>query len=113
MKSKITLIIAALLLSLSAAAEMITHTEAYELAASSVRLPATEGGTIAFKTCSKCDYQVIQLRGNTVWNLNGNATTLTKFRAAMAGITNRDSQLVIVKKNLADKEVTEVVLWVR
>lgn len=113
MKSKIILILATLLLSLSATAEMITHTEAYEVAASNVRLPQSDSGTIAYKRCEECEYQVTQVRGSTVWNLNGKATTLSKFRVAMAGIARRDRQLVIVKQYLAGDIVTEVVLWVR
>lgn len=113
MKSRITIVFAMLLLSFSATAEMQTYSEVYELAASDVRLPQSDAGTIAFKRCSECETQTEQLSGNTVWKLNGRGTSLVKFRAAMAGIIKRDRQLVTITQRVEDEDITEVAMWVR
>ena len=111
MKAKIALVFATLLLSATAAAEMRTHTEAYEIRASFVRLPQSEAGTIAFKRCAECQYETRQMASSMNWKLNGRRTTLAKFRKAMATVSDRDNQLIVVAKRVEDQRVTEVVMW--
>ena len=113
MKSKIFLALAALMLSLPAAAEMRTHIEAWELPASYVRLPVTDAGTVAFKLCHSCAYETRQTARNMVWKLNGRGTTLENFRKAMARINDLNKHLIVVAKRVTDNKVTEVVIWVQ
>lgn len=113
MKSRILFAFAALLLSASASAEMVTYSEAYELSAASVRLPATNAGTIGFRACGDCVYQTVQVTAETVWRLNGQPTTLRKFRDAMALVSDRKTQLIVVNQRLHDDRIIEVSMHVR
>lgn len=113
MKSRIFVLFAMLLLSFSVTAEMQTHSEAMEVAASDVRLPQSDSGTIAFKQCEECDYQTEPVSAGTVWLLNDKATTLAKFRAAMARIANRNEHLIVITQSMDDQGIVEVSMWDR
>ena len=47
-----------------------------EVALSDVRLPRTPNGTIAFKECRRCDYNVMRVGGDTRYRLNGTLVRL-------------------------------------
>ena len=109
---KIKMIVTALLLSLSiaAAAQMTTVAEAYEVALSDVRLPQNEAGTIAFKTCADCPYETKRVNATTVWEFNGKAMSLEKFRYHFASVDRSRNIPVQVLHHLELNQVTKV--WI-
>ena len=58
------LVLVLLGLSLTAAADFRTTTEVYEIDLPNLRLPGTEGGTLALKECDDCETQT--LRGKPI-----------------------------------------------
>ncbi len=109
---KFKMIFTALLLSLSltAAAQFKTIAEAYEVRLSDVRLPQNEAGTIAFKKCSDCDYEVRRVNAATIWEFNGQRMTLEKFRRALATVDRSENIPVQVLHHLESNQVTKV--WI-
>ena len=107
---KLHLIIAALLIGLSqvAAADFRTIQQGYEVSRAEVRLPRSEGGTIAFRECSSCDYQTRRVSPATRWLINGRSVSLEKFRAAVARVQNRRTEAVAILHHLEENRVTEV-----
>lgn len=109
---KIKMIVTALLLSLSitAAAQLKTIAEAYEVALSDVRLPQSEGGTIAFKPCSDCPYETKRVTAATIWEFNGKAMSLEKFRRNFAALDRSAGMPIQVLHHLELNQVTKV--WI-
>jgi len=107
---KIKVLIAALILgtALPAAAEFTTVAEAYEVLLPDLRLPQHKSGTIAFKTCEECKYQVERVNENTQWVLNGQRLSLEKFRRGVLGIADRKNASVTVLHHLEQDRVTRV-----
>ena len=108
MKFKILIAAALLSLALPAAADSTTVQQAYEVALSDLRLPRAEGGTIAFKECDRCDYRRMRVSADTQYQINGQAVPLSKFRAAMAAVKDRESEAVTVLHHLKRNQVTAV-----
>lgn len=108
MKFRIFIAAVALSLALPVAAQSDIVSQAYEVALSDVRLPRTPNGTIAFKECGRCDYNVMRVGGDTRYRLNGKPTRLVKFREALATVQDRDSKAVTVLHNIERNQVTEV-----
>lgn len=98
-------------LALPAAADFKTIEQAYEVALSEMRLPSSEGGTIAFKECSTCDYRTKRVNADTRWLLNGKSVSLKEFRLAVSRVTDRNSEAVTVLHHLKDNRVTEVSVY--
>jgi len=111
MKFKVLITAALLSLALSAAADFKQVAEAYEVALSNVRLPRTDGGTIAFKECDKCEYKRIRVGSDMRYRLNGKDVTLKQFREAMATVENRDEEAVTVLHHLERNQVTAVSVY--
>ena len=111
---KIKMIITALVLCLAlpAAAEFTTIQEAYEVELSTVRLPQSESGTIAFKTCHECPYQTKRLSSDASWEINGKATTLKKFKLRVSTLTDPSDQIITVLHHLEKDVVTRVSIWI-
>ena len=110
---RLKLFIAALMfgLAMPAAADFKTIEQAYEVALSEIRLPRAEGGTIAFKECSSCDYRTKRVDGNTRWLVNGRSVSLKEFRLAVSRVTDRVNEAVTVLHHLENNRVTEVSVY--
>lgn len=104
------LVLVLLGLSLSAAADFRTITEVYEIELPNLRLPATEGGTIAIKECADCDALTLRVVGGTRYVLNDRDVTLAQLRSAANRITNRDDVIIDVYHHLESNTVTAVML---
>ncbi len=107
---KLKLLIAAALLSLTlpAVADFKQVAAAYEVALSDVRLPRADGGTIAFKECSTCEYRRIRVGADVSYRLNGKRVSLKQFREAMATVQDREAEAVTVLHHLERNQVTAV-----
>ena len=102
------LVLTILGLSLSAAADFRTITEVWEVTLSNLRLPATEGGTLAFSECAECDVQTLRATGATVYLVNRHDVTLADFRQAISRVINREDVTVDVSHHLESNTVTRV-----
>lgn len=108
MKIRHILIAALLSISLPAAAEFTTVAEAYELALSDVRVPATPSSGIVFKTCADCDMQVVRVTPNTEYRINGKSYPLKEFRKRVFDIHDRAETAVTVLHHLEADVVLSV-----
>lgn len=108
MKTKMLIILATLLLSLSAAAEFVTVSRAYEVALSDFRVPATPSGAVIFRTCADCDFQQVRVTPLTTYQINGRTLELKKFRERIFKIRNRAPVTVIVLRHLESDTVVSV-----
>ena len=81
-------------LSLSAAADFTTLTEAYEVNSSDLRLPRNTGGTLTFKQCSECDSQTLLVNIRTRYVINGRDVQLIEFKDRMTGV--RDETVTVL-----------------
>lgn len=97
-------------LSLTAAAQLRTVSEAYEVRASDVRLPASEIGTISFKRCPDCDFESLRVLESTVYEFNGEQMSLEKFRRSVANLDSTKNIPIQVLHHLESNEVRKV--WV-
>jgi hypothetical protein len=107
---KIKVLIAAMLLALAlpAAADDTVVQKAFEVALGDLRLPRAEGGTIAFKICRRCEYTRMRVSADTRYQINGKAVPLSKFRAAMFEVQDRDSKAVTVLHHIKRNQVIAV-----
>ena len=113
MKIKLLITAIALFLALPVAAEMKVITEGYECSLGNVRLPQSDGGTIAYKECDACDYQTNRVAVDAVWELNGKAMRLQDFRKRLADVRDRDDQTITVFRHLEQNRVTKVSIYIR
>lgn len=107
---KFKVLIAAILLgiALPAAADFKTVAEAHEVSLADLRIPQSESGTVAFKTCEECSYQTKRVNEDTQWVLNGNRLPLEKFRRGVLSITDREATSVTVLHHLEKDRVVMV-----
>jgi hypothetical protein len=107
---KIKVLIAAIFLGLAlpAAADFQTVAEAHEVSLADLRVPQSESGTVSFRTCAECAYQVKRVGANAEWVLNGKRLPLDKFRRGLASITDRDAASVTVLHHLEKDRVIRV-----
>ena len=107
---KIKMVVTALLLSLSitAAAQLKTIAESYEVSMTDVRLPSTEVGTIAFKRCGDCSYETRRVTRETVYEFNGKRLPLDKFRVSFNSVDRSLNIPVQVVHHLESNQVTKV-----
>jgi hypothetical protein len=102
------LVLTILGLSLSAAADFTTTTEVWEVELVYLRLPATEGGTLAFSDCADCDVQTLRATAATRYVVNKRDVSLADFRQVINRITNREDTIVDVSHHLESNTVTKV-----
>jgi len=95
-------------LSLSAAADFRTTMEVWEVELSNLTLPASEGGTLAFSDCADCDSQTIRVTPATRYTVNGRDVLLADFRRVLAGIRNREDQIIDVFHDLESNIIIRV-----
>ena len=108
MKFKVLIAAIVLGVALPAAADFRTVAEAYEVSLGDLRVPQSESGTVSFKTCDECAYQLKRVVENTEWILNGRRLPLDKFRRGLASITDRDAAAVTVLHHLEKDRVIRV-----
>ncbi len=102
------LILVLLGLSVSAVADFRTITEAYEVGLTDLRLPGTEGGTLAIDECDDCDALTLRVTAATRYVLNDRDVTLAQFKKAVSRIINRGDVVVDVFHHLESNTVTAV-----
>ena len=95
-------------LSLSAAADFRTITEVWEVELNYLRLPATDGGTLALKDCEDCDVLTLRATAATRYVINNRDVMLIDFKKAISRITNRDDMDIDVFHHLESNTVTQV-----
>ena len=95
-------------LSLAAAADFRTTTEVYEIDLINLRLPGTEGGTLALKECDDCETQTLRVSAGTRYVLNHRDVTLVEFKKAISRVTNREDVIVDVFHHLESNTATTV-----
>jgi len=105
---KFWLIGAALASSLSATADMRTIAEAYEVTLSDLQMPASENGVLAFKQCSTCDLEVVNVSDHTKYVLNHEDVELADFRRSIATVRDRSAVTVIVKHHFESDTIVRV-----
>ena len=112
---KIKLILAALLLAFAvpAGAEIRLLQKGYEVSLGNLRLPATEGGTIAFRACDACAFITKRVNADTRWVLNGQRVSLEKFREGVLAVPQDKKRHATVLRHLDTDQITRVSLSVR
>ena len=104
------LVLVLLGLSLTAVADFRTTTEVYEIDLPNLRLPASEGGTLALKECQDCEVLTLSVSAGTRYVLNHRDVTLVEFKKAISRVTNRQDVIVDVAHHLASDSVTKVMV---
>ncbi len=102
------LVLTILGLSLSAAADFRTTMEVWEVDLIYLRLPATEGGTLAFSRCADCEVLTLRATAATRYVVNGRNVMLADFRKAVSSITDRKNTIIDVFHDLESDTVTRV-----
>ena len=102
------LVLTILALSLSAAADFRTTTEVWEVELIYLRLPASEGGTLAFSDCADCEVTTLRATAATRYVVNKQDVTLVDFRQVISRIINRKDVIVDVSHHLESNTVTKV-----
>ena len=98
-------------LSLSAAADFRTITEAYEVALSELRLPSSEYGTLTFRQCSDCEPQTLRVTGKTRYLINSRDFALTEFKKQLIPVRNRKGQTVVVLHHIESNTIEAIKVW--
>lgn len=107
MKTKIFLSAVALILTMPAIADFTFIVKSYEVYLDETRLPRNEGGTIAYKPCTSCDYATTRVAVDARWKIDGRDVTLPEFRRQAEALNGSD-QIVTVTQNIESKQVTNV-----
>jgi hypothetical protein len=111
MTRKLLITATLLALALPAAADFRTVQLAHEVALSEIRLPQSESGTLAFRTCDSCDFRTERVTPETRYLLNGKAIPLEKFRIALSRVQDRESMPVTVLHHLEKDRITQVSVY--
>ncbi len=94
-------------LSISAAAQFVTITEAYEVAVSDLRMPRHTGGTLTFRQCADCEAQTLLVNSRTRYVLNDRDLELVEFKERIAGARNATAT---VMHHLESNTITAVMI---
>ena len=113
MKLKILFTALALTLALPVTAQITTIALAEEVSLTSVRLPQSDSGTLAYKSCEGCEYRTVRVSPDCTWRVNGQRMSLEKFRAVVTEISDRDNEYVTVKRHLEKDLITDVSIVIR
>ncbi len=98
-------------LSLAAAADFRTVTEAYEVDLSDLRLPGSENGTLTFKQCSDCEAQTLRVTSKTRYLINDRDFALAEFKEQLKGVRNRKDQNVAVLHHFESNTIKAIKVW--
>jgi hypothetical protein len=107
------LVLTILGLSLSAAAEFRTITEAYEVDLSDLRLPRSENGNLTFKQCPDCEAETFRATAATRYLINDRDFTLVEFKKQLKRVTNRTDHSVAVLHHLESNTIQAIKVWLR
>ena len=113
MKFKVLIAAIVLGLVLPAAAQLRTVAEAYEVRLSDLRLPQSESGRVAYKTCDECPYKTKRVSSDTQWILDGKSLPLDKFRRGLISAKDRRNTPVTVLHHLEQDRVIRVEVTTR
>ena len=97
-----------LALSLPSMAQFRTIAEAYEVRLSDLRLPQSEGGTVAYKSCDACAYESKLVSSDVQWILDGRSLPFDEFRYNLAAVQDEENTSVTVLHHLESDRVTRV-----
>ena len=111
MRSQKLLVLVLLGLSLAAAAEFRTITEAYEVDLIDLRLPGSEYGTLTFKQCFDCDPQTLRVTGKTRYVVNDRDYTLAEFKEQLKLVRSRKYRSVAVLHHLESNTIKAIKVW--
>ncbi len=111
MRIRKLLILVLLGLSLAAAADFRTITEAYEVDLSDLRLPGSEKGTLTFKQCSDCEAQTLRVTSKTRYLINDRDFALAEFKEQLKRVRNRKDPNVSVLHHLESNTIKAVKVW--
>jgi hypothetical protein len=95
-------------LNLTATAEIVTISRAYEVRLSDFLAPASYSGSVTFKPCFSCDAKTVRVLPETQYVLNGRSIELKEFKKSLALVSNRAAETVIVKHHLESDTVVSV-----
>lgn len=113
MKFSTLTLVCVMCVAMPAMAQFTTVQLAHEVRLSSIRLPASESGTLAFKACATCDTKSVRVNADTRWLVNRRSVSLSDFRKAAERIQNRNETSVTVKQHLENNLITKVSIIVR
>ncbi len=102
------LVLVLLGLSLAAAADFRTITEAYEVYLSDLRLPGSENGTLTFRRCPSCEAQTLRVTGKTRYVVNDRGVALAEFKNQLRRVRNRNAVAATVMHHLESNTITAV-----
>jgi len=105
------LVLVLLGLSVAAAADFRTITEAYEVDLGDLRLPGSENGTLTFKQCFDCERQTLRVTGKTRYLINDRDFALAEFKKQLKRVRNRKDQNVAVLHHLESNTIEAVRVW--
>jgi hypothetical protein len=108
------LVLAILGLSLSAAAEFRTITEAYEVDLGDLRLPRSENGNLTFKQCSDCEPETLRVTVQTRYLINDRDFALAEFKKELKLVRNQRYHSVAVLHHLESdtiKAIKAIKVW--
>lgn len=95
-------------LSLPSMAQFRTIAEAYEIRLSDLRLPQSESGTVAYKTCDACAYESKLVSSDVQWILDGRSLPFDEFRRNLAAVKDEENTSVTVLHHIESDRVTRV-----
>ena len=113
MKIRLLAMVLALGASLPATAQITTVQRAYEVPLATVRLPASESGTLAFKPCAECSTTTARVTSDTRWLVNRRAVSLQEFLSAVESRADRSKDYVTVRHHLENDLITKVTILIR
>ncbi len=105
------LVLVLLGLSLAAAADFRTITEAYEVYLSDLRLPGSENGTLTFKQCSDCEVRTLRVTGKTRYLINDRDFALAEFKEQLKRVRNLKDQNASVLHHLESNTIKAIKVW--
>ncbi len=103
----------ALAVTMPATAQITTVQLAHEVALATVRLPASESGTLAYKSCAECPTTTARVTSDTRWLVNNQAVSLQDFLSAIESRADRNKDYVTVRHHLEKDLITRVSIIVR
>ena len=113
MNLKTLTLVLALAAAMPVTAQITTVQLAHEVPLATVRLPATESGTLAFKSCAECSTTTARVTSDTAWLVNHQAVSLKDFRSAIESRADRNKDYVTVRHHLEKNLITRVSIIVR
>ncbi|MDH3352325.1 MAG: hypothetical protein OEM60_09815 [Gammaproteobacteria bacterium] len=112
MKIKTLIAVTLLCLGFAAAAQDRIVSQAYEVALSDFRAPATENGGAAFKECRNCARRIVRVTSGTRYAVNGQSLSLEKFREAISKADDRDEKSVTVLHHLESDTIVSIDVYI-